>query len=345
MEIASNSIILFLLFIFPGIVFRRFYYVGEFSKQFNSTNWINTFYISLIPGLIIQLISYFTFVNLIYKNINSEKSTNFNNYTFLNLIYKKLKTNSLPKELFDFELLCWIIGYMFVVLIISFIIAQFCWIIVRSFDLDKKFSPLRFNNYWHYYLSGESLKFKDFRGILPNQKVLLTEADVLIDLGNEGTKLYKGFLRQHTICKNSGDLKAIYLTDVRRYKRDLPPNNIKEVPGHIMIIPADKILNINLTYITKSEKNINYSAVILAILNLSILLFLMFNPSNIFLRNTTIYGGIIGRFWLFLDWIFVATMLDTFVNSKNHKDLKSIRLGLLLFLVIISSIIYFYFYK
>ena len=67
-------------------------------------------------------------------------------------------------------------GVLFIIVVfISFIIAQFCWIVVRNLDLDKKFSPLRFNNYWHYYLSGESLKFKDFRGILPNQKVLLTD--------------------------------------------------------------------------------------------------------------------------------------------------------------------------
>lgn len=345
MEIASNSIILFLLFIFPGIVFRRFYYVGEFSKQFNSTNWINTFYISLIPGLIIQIVSYFTFINLIYKNLNPEKSPNFRNYDFLNLIYKKLKNDSLPKELFDLELLCWVFGYMLVVLIISFIIAQFCWIIVRSLDWDKKFSPLRFNNYWHYYLSGESLKFKEFRGILSNQKVLLTEADVLIDLGNEGTKLYKGFLRQHTICKNSGDLKAIYLTDVRRYKRDLPPNNIKEVPGHIMIIPAEKILNINLTYITKSEKITNYPVLILTLLNLTILLFLMFNPFNLILRNTSLYGDIVGRFWLFLDWLILAALFDSLLKLKSNPELKKGIFGLIFMLLMITIIIYIFFYK
>lgn len=337
MEIALNSFIVFLLFIFPGIVFRRFYYVGEFSKQFSSSNWINTFYISLVPGLVIQIISYFTFLNLIYrKPIKS-------NFTFINSIYNKLKNNILPEELFDLELLSWVFAYLLVTVLISFIIAQLCWILVRSLDWDKKFSPLRFNNYWHYYLSGESLKFKDFQGVLPNQKVLLTEADVLIDTGNEGTKLYKGFLRQHTICKSTGELKAIYLTDVRRYRRDLPPNNIKEVPGHIMIIPAEKILNINLTYITKQDKIINYSTLILTILNLSILLFLMFNPSNLFLKNTTVFGDIVGRFWLFLGWLCIATLLDTFVNSKKHNNVWQARGGIIFFILVISLIIYYYF--
>ena len=343
MEIALNSFILFLLFIFPGIVFRRFYYVGEFSKQFNSGNWINTLYISLVPGLIIQIISYFAFVNLISTN------SSFNNYEFVNNIYIKIKKDSLPKELFNFELLSWLFLYLFTTVFISFIIAQICWKIVRTFNLDIQFSTLRFNNYWHYYLSGESLKFKEFKGLISNKKlvVALTEADVLVDIGNEGTKLYKGFIRQHTICKSTGDLKAIYLTDVRRFRRNSENNNveIKDVPGHIMIVPAEKIININLTYVTRSKKHTNFSALILAILNLVILFLLMFNPLNIFLRDTTLFGDIIGRVWLFLDWLIVVAFVDTLVNSKKHENINSTRYGLFSFFVVISLIIYLWFYK
>ena len=335
MDIALNSFILFLLFIFPGIVFRRFYYVGEFSKQYSSANWVNTIYISLIPGLVIQIISYFTFVNIIYRK------PIHNYYGFINGVYEKLKQDSIPKEFFNFELLVWIFAYLLVTLFISFIIAQFCWKIVRNLDLDKKYSPLKFNNYWHYYLSGESLKFKDFKGILPNQKVLLTEADVLVDIGNEGTKLYKGFIRQHTICRSTGDLKAIYLTDVRRFK-DAPL--IKEVPGHIMIIPAEKIININLTYITKSEKKIDYVNLMFILLNLVVLLFLMFNPSNLILRNTSIFGDIIGRIWLFLDWLLLVALTETLIKRKNPQ-LKEAVIGLTLFIIIITLIIFYFFYQ
>jgi hypothetical protein len=337
MDIALNSFILFLLFIFPGIVFRRFYYVGEFSKQYSTANWVNTIYISLIPGLVIQIISYFAFVNLIYR----EPIPNY--YNFINGVYQKLKHDSIPEEIFNFELISWVFAYLLLTLFISFIIAQICWTIVRNLDLDKNISTLKFNNYWHYYLSGESLKFKDFKGILPNQKVLLTEADVLVDTGNDGTKLYKGFIRQHTICKNTGDLKAIYLTDVRRFRKEKP--FIKDVPGHIMVIPAEKIINLNLTYITKSENKINYINFIFALLNLLVLLFLMFNPSELILRNTTIFGDIIGRFWLFLDWLLFVALIETVIGSKNPKQLKESIIGLLLFIVIISLIVYHYFYK
>jgi hypothetical protein len=111
-----------------------------------------------------------------------------------------------------------------------------------------------------------------------------------------------------------------------------------------MIIPAEKILNINLTYITKSEKIINYLALILIISNLTILLILMFNPLNVFLKNTTLLGDIIGRFWLFIDWILIATLFDTFVNSNKRTDINQSRLGLLFLIFIISIIIYVFFY-
>jgi hypothetical protein len=339
MEIALNSLLIFLLLVFPGIVYRRFYYVGEFSKQFNSSNWINTFYISLIPGIIIQIFSYFIFVNVVYRKPIT------NHFLIINKVYEKIKAGIIPEELFNLNTLSWIITYFLINIIVAFIIAQICWTVVRSLDLDKKYAPLRFNNYWHYYLSGESLKFKDFKGILNDKKVVLTEADVLMDLGDEGTKLYKGFVRQHTICKTTGDLKSLYLTDVRRYTRDPAPNNIKHVPGHIMIIPAEKIININLTYITKKGNNINYLDLFNIVINLSVLLFLMSNPSHIFLRNTTVFGDIIGRFWLFLAWLFFAVLVNSIIGLKKDPKLKEAIYGSITLIIFVSLIIYFFFYK
>jgi hypothetical protein len=341
MDIALNSFILFFLFIFPGIIFRRFYFVGEFSKQYNSNNWANTFYISLIPGLLIQFLTSFVFFRFIYNHpINLD-------FKVANSIYKKLKANDLPNELFDLYLLKWVLFYIITTIIISFISAQFCWKIVRYLNFDKRFSALRFDNYWHYYLSGESLKFKEFRNIIPQGKeVILTEADVLIDVGNEGTKLYKGFIRQHTICKNTGDLKAIYLTDVRRYRRDLPPNDIKVVPGHIMLIPAEKIININMTYITVSRNTVNDSRLFFILLNLLAVLFVTFYPFNLILSKTTFFGLIIGKLWILLDIFIVTTYLQSFLNTANRTpdEISKSRKGLIGLFFIVFFIIYIFFY-
>ncbi|MBF7090442.1 hypothetical protein IUY40_02640 [Flavobacterium sp. ALJ2] len=338
MDFAFHSLFLFILFVFPGIVFRRFYYVGEFSKQFNSSNWLNTFYISLIPGLIIQIISYFVFISFIYKKPITGK------YEFINVVYNKLKSNSLPRELFDLKLFFWICIYMFVTVVISFFMAQICWQLVRMLKLDKRFMPLRFNNYWHYYLSGESLSFKDFKGILAGKEAILTEADVLVDLGNGINKLYKGFIRQHTICRNTGELKAIYLTDVRRFTSYPPPNNIKVVPGHIMIIPAEKIININLNYITRNTSNIDYKSLLLIVTYLVVLGYLMFNP-YMFLKNVNLLGEISGRFWLLVDWTFLITFLERLTTDRNTPDFWKELFGLSLIIILISLVLFFFFFN
>jgi len=340
MDVALNSLLIFFLFVFPGIIFRRFYYVGEFSKQYNSNNWANTFYISLIPGFFIQFISCFLFLNYVYKNpIKFE-------FIFVNSIYHKLKSDDLPSELFDINLLKWIIIYLSITIIISFVLAQVCWKTVRFLDLDKKFSALRFDNYWHYYLSGESLKFKEFRSILPDCNVILTEADVLVDIGNEGTKLYKGFIRQHTICKTTGDLKAIYLTNVRRYRKDLPPNDIKIVPGHIMLIPAQKIININMTYITVARNTVSYYNLFLVVFNLNAILFILFYPFNFILNNTTLFGLIMGKFWLVMGFFTLSAYIHTYfgVTNKSQTEINSSRNGLFFLFLLIFLILLFFFY-
>ena len=63
MDLAINSILVFLLLILPGLIFRRFYYVGEFSKQFNSAAWLNSFYVSILPGIVIQILTIYVFLN------------------------------------------------------------------------------------------------------------------------------------------------------------------------------------------------------------------------------------------------------------------------------------------
>jgi len=38
-ELALNTIILIVLILFPGLIVRRFYFIGNFSKQFFKGEW------------------------------------------------------------------------------------------------------------------------------------------------------------------------------------------------------------------------------------------------------------------------------------------------------------------
>lgn len=362
MEIAINSLLIFVLLVFPGIIFRRFYYVGEFSKQFNSANWLNSFYISIVPGILIQVLTLVFFLSFVFK-ITYENPI----VCYVNVFYKSLQSNVIPDFLFSISFLKYLGIYFLLMILFSAILAQICWIIVRKFNLDIKFKPLRFSNYWHYYFSGEIIQTKSFKSIRDmnnGAKVILSEADVLIDLGNGDNKLYKGIVAQYTICKDSGDLKNIYLTQARRYKRTDIGVELIDIPGDILILPYEKILNINLKYVYHRSSN-SILKIFSAILILSSLVVLMLNPFEVLLNNVSVYGGIIGRVYLFFGWVFIIQFFQNlfliikFKKLKKYyikfnpeklldvnlkiKETKNILLGSFFFISTISFIIYKFF--
>lgn len=327
MEIALNSLVLFIFFVFPVIVFRRFYFRGVFSKQSSPSNWLTTFYMSLFPGLIIQVISFYAFTKSIYREPIPDV------YSFLNSVYGDIQNKKLPIDLFNQNLYIWSFAYIFLTIIVAFIIAQICWKTVRYLELDIKFPLLRFDNYLHYYFSGECLKFPEYKMLSRDLDVIVTEVDVLADIGSKGTRLYKGLYKQHTISKETNELKAIYITDVRRFS-DTPPRSIRNVPGHIMIIPAEKIFNINLNYVTVAHQN--YYAKFIYLANLIVLLFLIYNKFGIPHDNSVLIE-ILERLGLFLVWLLIAAFINKMFNPPTQNRVRfylkmtAIILGIFLF--------------
>lgn len=339
MEIAINKIILFLIIIFPGIIFLRFYYTGEFTKQFSKRPLTETFYLSIIPGIIIQGITILTF-NGFYDAEGLQTYINRVNI----LLNNEFVVSNLNNKLLLF------IGIYFALLgVYAIIFASIFHWIIRFFNVDKASPVLRFDNSWHYYFSGEITKFKDFKGAISrSHKVLMTEADVLI-LSNDKTKLYKGIIRQHTICKNTGRLQEIYMTDTRRYSESIA--GYKEIPGNIFIIPYEKIININLKFVTTPTRIRHRMAevvnAVLNILGLVLLILLFIDIFGIF-KNLSIWSHIVVRILVFLDWIIFVTLISLFIpkpanaKSKSNKTDPWVYVYLLVFLVLFTYIIYRY---
>lgn len=328
MELALNTLFIFLFIVFPGIVFRRMYYVGEFSKQFNSSSWINSIFISLIPGIFIQAITFFT-----YNNVVSKVDT-----SIINEFYSTLAINQIPSLIYDPGNIISFAVYTSIMLLVSALAAQTLYMLVRGLDWDKKFSILRFQNHWHYYFKGEATKFKDFRDVSPHKRIGITEADILVQATETETKLYKGFLRQHSLDPKTGDLMNIYLTDVMRYSNS--KGEFVEVPGDLLILPNDRIININLKYIPREKVDTTF---LLPLLSLIVLILLMMDVFNLFER-LDLWAQILGRFILFLDWLFIFSLLSTFVPQKEKKKKKSMtyaRVGLLGFIALFTFLVYY----
>ena len=269
MGLSLKGVLLFLVFIFPGLIFRRFFYQGEFTKQFGSSQWIATSLHSIIPGTFIHLVL-FALIEWFYgfENIDITPLTRF---------YKFYKTSDIKLELIDFEFITLVVCYYFIIIFIAWLTANLSAKIFKIFKLDIKYKVLRFHNYWYYYFTGDIIYTREFRE-LPKGKVLLTKADVLVNIEDGKTRMYSGNISQYTINKDNS-LQNIYLTKTTRWKT--PENGApykKDIPGDCFIIPYSKVNTINLNYVTDtSDRNTTISWYsILIVIWLSSVIYILF---------------------------------------------------------------------
>ncbi|WP_346236909.1 hypothetical protein ABDK00_013290 [Niabella insulamsoli] len=249
------SILTLILTYVPGLVFKRFYFTGEFTKQFGAGIFLERFITCIFAGVVIQLVTYFIF----WKFIKVDTEATFGN---VKVFYRQFVSNEIPGSIDDYKNLCFYI-------VISILVAVFGGLIshnlVRLLKLDLKFNVLRFSNHWNYYFKGDILSTRDFKAFNKG-KVISTEADVFVDSGGDRPVLYSGLLVQHNISAKTGDLESIFLTNSYRYSTKI--EGMKEIPGDILMIPYSKIVNLNIRYNVKKQKEGGNKEVIIAIQSL-----------------------------------------------------------------------------
>lgn len=282
MNLTLGFIAFFVTIVIPGILFRRFFYYGEFSKQFNTKDPVlhSTFY-SIVPGIVLQLICFFLYsislgfekpffdVFEILRDISSDgdKDAGQNTVNFLN------------NEIATF------FYYTLFVFVFSSVIGWLSSRLIRESKIDKKFKLFRYKNQWYYIFSGEVLnmkKFKDAHRVSfrnnkgKHENSLITYADVLVSVSeqNDRKELYTGFVVDYDLKSDDiSKLDKLYLIDTYRYKKkpakfdkdgkEIKSSNIYnptksrnrlKIPGDIFILKADNIVNINLTYVLSVAK-------------------------------------------------------------------------------------------
>lgn len=290
MNLTFGFIAFFISIIIPGILFRRYYYYGEFSKQFNTKDPVlHSIFLSIVPGVCLQLIGFFLLSKIEYFEIENLKIFNiFKDFAFLERENvgedtKYFLNNGLGK----------FILYSLIIFTFSAIIGNLSSRLLRVFKLDLKHKIFRFKNQWYYVFSGEVLnfqKFKKAKGLhynsLPeNQEVLITFADILVATQEGNRELYTGFVVDYDLNQEDiSKLDKVYLLDTYRYKKPNSSNytdsdifnnisstneihqilNIQDknsyasrkrinIPGDLFIVSGQNILNINLTYIPSKK--------------------------------------------------------------------------------------------
>lgn len=240
MDTVLHTLVVILFVLIPGFIFRRVYFQGGFSKQFDSKSWSHSLFYSILFGIVIELITISLYAKF-YSTIDGNTLIDF---------YKCISEDDIPIWIFEVKALKSLLVFFLFLLLVSFILGYFIYGLVRGFKFDRKFKSLRFNNQWHYYFTGEIKDFKEYKHI--NGEFQCTHVDALVNMQTGKNRLYSGFLAEHTICSNTGNLEAIYITFPQRYDE---VNRIwKDIKSDVLILPYNQIINLNLRYTFKVKE-------------------------------------------------------------------------------------------
>ncbi|MBO0343166.1 hypothetical protein [Flagellimonas profundi] len=247
-NIALHTIFYVSIFIIPGFLLRRFYFTGEFNKEFSQGNLMERFIWTIFSSIMVLLASSFFFYLL--RVISGKKLLSAISYSTIKEIFDLLSNNEIPKSSKFFlvykDFLILILGVYIAAILIGIVFRK----AALSNFLRSLFPVLKYKNYWYYFIRG---KVK----LAPKESGMVywyTDADILVDQ-NGKAKMYSGKITDYFINSETNELESIFLEDTNRYKFDDNGNyQLVPIPGHTLCIPFNRMLNMNLTYVNR-EKN------------------------------------------------------------------------------------------
>lgn len=334
-KFALSSFLLVFFILFPGIILKRSYFRGEFTKQFSQGDFsdriITTFFWGCIAQIIILLIYNRTIDNTIDFKFISELTNSFGDTS-----KSGFKLNLENKDSFP------LLVYFSFLIIVPFTLGFLGHLFVRFLYLDHYTGTFRFSNYWYYYYSGEIIIRKEFEkasnsNILEKNGVEEVIVDVVVDNGDRNV-MYSGFFSQYTICKTTNKLESIFLTSVKRYSNT--SNSFKPINSSIFHIPAEKIYNLNLRYVEKSTTKNQRKKYKIIVFFFIVCLLLNFIIPWIYLKNPA-HKNLIGILVGVINIIFSTSFLYNILFWSNNNSNKKIKIiALLLYLIIIFILTY-----
>lgn len=330
-NIALNTIVYITIFIFPGIIFRKFYYIREYSKEFDKGNLFERFVGTIFASVIILCISFLGY-NFIIDTLQKELLPHIS-YNTIQDIHQKISDNSLPSDIaketyIDFAYL------MLSIYLLSATIGLICYFLTRH-PILKRIGLFKKINYWEDLVRGLYYKNEDDKLMY-----IHTEVDVLIDTGTEN-KLYSGKLENYYINHNDNHLQTITLSNVKRYKKDKNKKvEIKEIPGDHFIIEKERILNLNFRYIFEKKDNSSLYISLYTIIDLLCLLAIPSLIISLYFSSVNIYTSTILRKIAFVLCGFVLVIAGNDILKKIISKQFSTLQWIHLWIIIIFSMPY-----
>ena len=342
-QVSIIGIILILAFYLPGYFFRKFYYSSFSTKQLAIGEWYDRFFKSIFDGMLLQF--------LIAKILRDNFHFNYNTVSApLTQLYKKIADNKLPD--LDYPNLRNAIGYLVLSIAFACVFGYVTRQFIRIAKIDLRFSPFRFANIWHYYFRGEIVKTSDFQSLRKKGRWVSTRADILVDfVKDEKNILYSGIISQYDLTPKSDKLARIYLTGATRYSSKLGAEGFKPIPGDILILESERILNINLLYdfIITDKKDIGR---IFSQSKKIIVLLIFFSPVVVipyffysYLGSIRIVLGIFESMSIFVMILSLVSIIETSketFSQKYPKSTKSLTIITTIVIVIFLLVIFYF---
>lgn len=334
-NIALNTIVYLMIFLFPGIIFRKFLFIREYSKEFDKGNLFERFIWTILTSIGILIVTFSIF--LILKNIlNLDLLTSISYKTIWNT-FNDLSNNKLPNPneklpLKDRDVYKHFFFLMVSIYFLSAILGMISYWITRT-TFVKSIGILKYLNYWQDLVKGTFISNND-----DTLTYAYTTADVLTEQ-NDTTKLYSGRVINYYLDIQTNQLQTIVLSDTKRYKRlNDGSYEIKNIPGHNFIIEKERILNINFTYIYESKDENKVYKWIYRIINIIFTLLFIGVISTMFFSNIYIYTSTFLRKSAFvICGVLLILLLNNIVKkvlSGQWSTFKATNLYYLIFFLI-----------
>lgn len=322
LSITFFSFAYIVILIVPGIIFKRFFFQGAFSGQFNSGLFADRIITSLFWGILVQIIAVLTFsrfINISYKDWRS----------MLQKLYLNVVNNKLPEITAD-QLLN-VLFYAIYSVSLAAILGFFIYKIIRALSLDLKIPAFRFLNQWHYYFKGEILHTPEFK-ITNRGNVISTEVDLMLKNDDGRSNLFSGLLTQYAL-NTKNELETLYLTGATRYSQS--QHIVKHIPGDIFIVPFSTVQNINIRYNFQVRQSRQIFKHIVLAFSALILLICLIYPWFI---DIGIWRKIFGCFTLFLSWLFFSSLVMSFFPpTSGSRTLSTTAKSISLIILIVAD--------
>ncbi|OYD44326.1 hypothetical protein CHU00_17610 [Sphingobacterium cellulitidis] len=310
LTILSLTYIIFI--IVPGVIFKKFFYQNNPQKAPGVGNFADRIITSIFFGVLFQALT----VLLFTIGLNQVYEYEFKDYynRILN-IHKDLVADSLP--IISFKQ----ISFLFIELILSLIIASICGFIgfnlIRKFKLDVLTPVLKFDSEWKYLFRDDKRVFDDESA--SNYRTFdSAQVDLLVKDSTGDSYLYSGVLFNYKTNKD-GSLENISLLETKRYKKTKANNDtvIKDIPGHIVIVPYSNILNMNITYMYRNkESNNRFIDSVLVVFFITSLFPIIILP---WFATALWYHKIFSIIILFYSWANLVGLLSPFLGQKKER--------------------------